>query len=307
MIFKEQLGGGAFGKVFKATYEGREVAAKCVMRTNGRAILREQQAYETIPAHDHIVRCLAIVDSSAAYVVFVLDLCDVDLYTYIIRTPGERLNETESRGMFAQMSDALNHLHCLHIAHRDIKLENWLLENQKKTIKLADFGLAALNTSGVIRFDCVGTASYCAPEVLAKTGHFACKSDIWSLGVCLFCMLLGFFPYERARREDYRFARFFHASECIVTSLLDMYGSEIVLSSEVRHLLHQMLKPHDDRASIGDVRRHPWLQMHSPPNVAGKEVVDTSILWRSASKFVIPYVRSMQRLTLFASCPSSSA
>lgn len=96
-------------------------------------------------------------------------------------------------------------LHCNYIVHRDLKLENVLISavNSSRAVKLADFGLAAYcrNGDSIIMFSSFqGSRKYMAPEIHACLGsdaqaYDARKSDIFALGVFLFCLVLGRFPF----------------------------------------------------------------------------------------------------------------
>ena len=90
---------------------------------------------------------------------------------------------------------------------RDIKLENCMILDDN-TIKWIDFGLAHIFVRYPHEYitSVCGSRSYCAPEVLARTRYTGFSSDMWSMGVCLFAMTHGYFPYEIAEASDWRFA-----------------------------------------------------------------------------------------------------
>ncbi|KAK5981141.1 Serine/threonine-protein kinase zyg-8 [Trichostrongylus colubriformis] len=95
-----------------------------------------------------------------------------------------------------QTASALAYLHCRKIVHRDVKPENLLLDS-KKRVQLCDFGLACTVLGPLYRV--CGTPTYCAPEILKETGYgFAV--DVWSLGVLLHVMLVGFAPFRSTDR-----------------------------------------------------------------------------------------------------------
>lgn len=81
------------------------------------------------------------------------------------------------------------------VVHRDIKLENILLDSNR-SMKLIDFGLAAFYAPGKkLRVHC-GSPSYAAPEIVARKLYEGPPVDVWSLGVVLFAMLAGFLPFH---------------------------------------------------------------------------------------------------------------
>jgi serine/threonine protein kinase len=90
------------------------------------------------------------------------------------------------------------YLHSYGIVHRDLKLENVMMTNDDDTEsipKLVDFGLAGIKGPNSKFKDAVGTVSYAAPEVLK--GHSYDKSiDVWSLGIIIYVMLIGYLPFD---------------------------------------------------------------------------------------------------------------
>jgi serine/threonine protein kinase len=98
-------------------------------------------------------------------------------------------------------------MHQCGVTHRDLKLENLLLDKPDGIVKICDFGLAHVyqpvgdGTFAPVRLTrCCGTKSYTPPEVLAGLPYCGYLCDVWSLGVCLFAMCAGFFPLEVVSR-----------------------------------------------------------------------------------------------------------
>jgi serine/threonine protein kinase len=86
------------------------------------------------------------------------------------------------------------------VVHRDIKLENILLDNQMN-LKLADFGFATnKNINKLTTFR--GTQSYMAPEIRESKEYDGRQTDIFSLGVVLFTIVVGYFPFSKAELTD---------------------------------------------------------------------------------------------------------
>ena len=86
------------------------------------------------------------------------------------------------------------------MVHRDLKLENFIVIDGNR-LKLIDFGFAmALNINKLSIFN--GTRVYMAPELLQKKVHDGRKSDIFALGVILYIMAVGTFPFTTASADD---------------------------------------------------------------------------------------------------------
>ncbi len=83
--------------------------------------------------------------------------------------------------------------------HRDIKLENILIDNSLK-IKLIDFGFS-IHSKQKLKIFC-GTPSYMAPEIINKIEYCGKMSDVWSLGILLFVMLIGKYPFQGKNDND---------------------------------------------------------------------------------------------------------
>ncbi|KAL0697015.1 hypothetical protein Bca4012_064195 [Brassica carinata] len=109
-----------------------------------------------------------------------------------------KLSETEGRTLFQQLIDGVSYCHNKGVFHRDLKLENVLLD-AKGNIKITDFGLSALpqhfREDGLLHTTC-GSPNYVAPEVLANKGYDGAASDIWSCGVILYVILTGCLPFD---------------------------------------------------------------------------------------------------------------
>jgi serine/threonine protein kinase len=83
------------------------------------------------------------------------------------------------------------------VVHRDIKLDNILIEEGTRMVKLIDFGFSVLTTTPNQRLKVFcGTPSYMAPEITRKMDYEGKPVDIWALGVLLYVMLTGTFPFR---------------------------------------------------------------------------------------------------------------
>ncbi|GJN10627.1 hypothetical protein PR202_ga28737 [Eleusine coracana subsp. coracana] len=115
----------------------------------------------------------------------------------IIASSG-KLKEDEARRYFQQLINAVDYCHSRGVYHRDLKLENLLLDIAG-TLKISDFGLSAiseqLKADGLLHTTC-GTANYVAPEVINDKGYDGATADLWSCGVILFVLLAGYLPFE---------------------------------------------------------------------------------------------------------------
>jgi serine/threonine protein kinase len=110
--------------------------------------------------------------------------------------------EQEIRFLFKQLVSALAYCHSRNVAHRDIKLENILLNEEKTMVKLIDFGFSTcIPNEKKVKLFC-GTPSYMAPEIVSKKEYSGPPADIWALGVLLFALLCGRFPFKGANDNE---------------------------------------------------------------------------------------------------------
>ena len=107
-------------------------------------------------------------------------------------------SEDLARFYFCQIIDALEHIHQAGVAHRDIKLENILLDSDYN-IKIADFGLS---TPISRRNDQAGTQSYMAPEIFLANDYSSKDVDLFSSAIILFIMVAGHPPFKYALPQD---------------------------------------------------------------------------------------------------------
>lgn len=148
-------------------------------------------------------------------VVAFVDFCETETQAFLIteyipggslkrrleKRPPHRLPQNEAQHFFQQIANAVAYLHDLSICHRDLKLENLLLERDQACnfglcIKVIDFGFAVQLPPGVVslRTFC-GTPPYMSPQMVAGQPYGALASDVWALGVLLYVMLIGRFPF----------------------------------------------------------------------------------------------------------------
>lgn len=125
-----------------------------------------------------------------------------ELFHYVDQRKG--LPEDETVYIFRQIVSALLYCHRMHICHRDLKPENILLNQEDLTVKLIDFGMAALQPEGGSLSTPCGSPHYAAPEVVSSKPYDGKQADVWSCGVILYVMLTGTTPYNYSEDGDIR-------------------------------------------------------------------------------------------------------
>jgi serine/threonine protein kinase len=172
-----------------------------------------------------------------------------------------RLREYEAQPLFCEIVSAVHYLHTIkHIVHRDLKLDNLLLTRQNH-IKLIDFGFAYRNTGPAT--DPLLSFPYGAPEIF-RGSEYDSAIDIWSLGVILYVMVCGDFPFGSDSLEA--------VSRRVLTN--PTYPDHI--SRDLRDLLQAMLATDPkSRPDISAVKAHPWLQISRYALLMGDELVNS--------------------------------
>ena len=157
-----------------------------------------------------------------------------------------KFSERLAQRVFAQLVSVVAYLHeAEHIAHRDLKLENIMLD-ENGNVKLIDFGYAAEFTQEFTEL--VGSPAYVAPEV-AQGLKYNESVDIWSLGVVLYALVAGSLPFDGATTEV-------QLQKIVLMDPLMPDG----ISSELRDLLGRLLtKDPAHRIAIRGVLEHPWV------------------------------------------------
>ncbi|PKA66870.1 CBL-interacting serine/threonine-protein kinase 11 [Apostasia shenzhenica] len=251
------LGCGASAKVYLARNlrSGQSVAIKCFRKVsiaNGglaNHIKREICILRRL-RHPRIVRLHEVL-ASRSKIYFVLELVKGGELFACVASRG-RLPENLCRRYFHQLIAAVGYCHSRGIFHRDLKLENLLLDENGE-IKVSDFGLSAvpeqIRGDGLFHTLC-GTPAYVAPEILAKKGYRAAAVDLWSCGVILFVLVAGYLPfndpnlmamYRKIYRGEYRCPKW--------------------VSPELKFLISRLLDTNpESRITVDEILLDPWFR-----------------------------------------------
>lgn len=117
-----------------------------------------------------------------------------ELFDYLVSQ--NKLPESEAVHYFKQIVEGVSYCHSFNIVHRDLKPENLLLDKKNKTIKIADFGMAALELPNKLLETSCGSPHYASPEIVMGKPYHGGPSDVWSCGVILFALLTGHLPFN---------------------------------------------------------------------------------------------------------------
>lgn len=167
-----------------------------------------------------------------------------------------RFDEPLARTLFKQILEGVMACHSVHVAHRDVKAQNVVLD-EDYNCKIIDFGSSKRWLPRTqMQTHRVGTKGYQAPELLLNMGY-TYKADVFSLGVLLFIMLARSIPFQEAKIEDRNFRTIAKAQ---YKKFWKRY-SALDLSDEVKDLLNNMLTYQPlQRWRLSAIHEHPWIQ-----------------------------------------------
>uniref|UniRef100_A0A383W1S9 Protein kinase domain-containing protein n=1 Tax=Tetradesmus obliquus TaxID=3088 RepID=A0A383W1S9_TETOB len=182
------------------------------------------------------------------------------------------IDEDEASFFFRQLIWAVQFCHKNHVAHRDLKLDNTILDHRDPPrLKLCDFGFAkAWASNSNMDTMRIGTPEYMGPELISgRAGYDGKKVDVWAAGVLLFVMLLGMFPFEMEDENYVNTAGLYSIwIQQIRTSWQESpHNNSAVgkLTKDCRDLLDKMFDVNQDsRITIDGIIRHPWFSRPLP-------------------------------------------
>eukprot|EP01017_Pseudomicrothorax_dubius_P050689 TRINITY_DN963_c0_g1_i15.p1 TRINITY_DN963_c0_g1~~TRINITY_DN963_c0_g1_i15.p1 ORF type:complete len:581 (+),score=153.06 TRINITY_DN963_c0_g1_i15:75-1817(+) len=205
---KHLLGKGSFGTVYKGvdTKRNRPIAVKVIpsaMFENNQdqlKMLKQEigNMMKISQESEHIVK-LYDVKRSKSNLYMILEFCEDGSLEDYIKKNKNRISEQETLKIISQVLKGFQVLHRHHISHRDLKLPNVLIH--KGVVKVADFGFSKMNEGQSLMTSLVGSPLYTAPQILLGM-RYSDKCDIWSIGVMMFEMIYGTFPWLASTPPD---------------------------------------------------------------------------------------------------------
>lgn len=265
--YGKTLGSGYFGKVHMAVHRltGEKVAIKTLRKKQYDAVKMDFPPREisVLKALDHPyinkLYDLVILDDRIHLILEFVegkDLCEI--------VEAAALPENLCRKIFIQVCLAIDYMHDHQIVHRDIKLENIIIDKMG-TVKLIDmgFGNFIAHKNHLLRTFC-GSPDYAAPELFMGKPYLGTPVDTWSLGVLLYVILSGTLPFRDSQR----------VISC-------QYSFPPIIPEGPKDLIQKLLifDP-ADRLTVKQILNHPWIcNGGTPPSpVYQNPAVDEDIL-----------------------------
>ncbi|XP_063393167.1 testis-specific serine/threonine-protein kinase 1-like [Cydia fagiglandana] len=280
-VMEHLIGEGSYAKVYKAVYivdETNTIDQACKVIDTSTA--PRVYLYKFLPReldilsrvnHPHIIHVTNIYQRFAKYFIFMRLGENGDLLNYIAAKGP--LSEAQCRVWSRQLMCALEYLHALNIAHRDLKCENILI-SANYNVKLTDFGFVRPMRDGGPNDDLsntyCGSLLYAAPEILKGVPYAPKRADLWSMGIILYSMLNKALPFNDNNvlvLYDKQIQRKWRFRAKVVT----------MLSNECLGLVTALLEPNAQaRPTASAVLHGPWIGME--PRLAKYTQLEESLL-----------------------------
>ena len=292
---QENIGKGSFGSVFKVVHRStNQIRAMKVIKKetvkfqdDDKKFLKEIEILRSAN-HPNIIKIFEYFMDDTNYFIIMEFISGGELYDII--SQWKDFSEKKSAYIIKQILSAVNYLHSANIIHRDLKPENMLVDKISKNIineeeinvKIIDFGTCNfLEKEGKLTLK-VGSPYYIAPEVLKR--NYNNKCDIWSCGVILYVLLVGYPPFTGETPEE--------LFENIKKGEFSMdETSWKSISSNAKSLVKKLLEYDSSlRYTAQEALDHPWINQknHEEENVNSssmKELINNIRIFNAGEKF----------------------
>lgn len=259
------IGRGSYAVVKFATQKatGQKVAIKIYEKSKLVEPFREKSVKNEIKIlkklhHPNIVRLISEISLEKNLYLIMEYVKGYSLQAYLQKQRWKRLDEHDAAKVFSQFMRGLAYCHSLRVAHRDIKLENVLI-NADGFVKIIDFGFATCDKIGKKEFLYCGTPNYMAPEIVNKVEYEGMPVDVWAAGVLLYLLVTGGFPFGSNKE-----------AKVFKNILKNQVIYPEYVSSECKDLISKMLENDPNkRIKAEEVLLHPWI------------CIKTRVIWKN--------------------------
>lgn len=259
-LLDTKLGEGVFGDVHIAhdLVRGGVVALKRICKYNSavssdiRASYLQEIRCGELLTHFGIAKVIGHFETTKHYWLVMEFVNGMELITLLQNRKFEPLSEELTKRILGQVVNALAYAHRMGCAHLDVKLDNILVDAKGNT-KLIDWGLSTCDDP-VHCFKYCGSLEYSAPEIFQTSGrcaYNAYQADSFSLGVVLYALLCGKFPFNKQELQSMRKGEIVQPADI----------NEENITQQAKDLIKSLLNPDPThRMNIQQLEKDPWLQ-----------------------------------------------
>ena len=214
-------------------------------------------------SHPNIVKMYDVIETPKQLNLVLEYITGGSFGSYLKKQPNKRLDESECKLIFRQLVSAVDYIHSLKVTHRDLKLENLLLD-ETGMVKIIDFGFSTcFSHEKKVKIFC-GTPTYMAPEIVSRKEYSGPPADVWALGILLYVALSGFFPF-RAPTDRELFKKIERGIFTIPNHI----------SGDAKGLIHKILcVDPQKRPTASEIIKHAWLNDGYFTSSATRESLD---------------------------------
>ncbi|KAG2703647.1 hypothetical protein I3843_06G138900 [Carya illinoinensis] len=258
----KDIGSGKFGvaRLMRDKQTKKLVAMKYIERGHkiGQNVVREIINHRSL-CHPNIIRFKEVVLTPTHLAIVMEYAAGGELFERICAAG--RFSEDEARYFFQQLISGVCYCHYMQICHRDLKLENTLLDgNPAPCLKICDFGYSKSSLLHSSPKSTVGTPAYIAPEVLSRKEYDGKLADVWSCGVTLHVMLVGAYPFEDPQ-DPKNIRKTFNQTMAVQYNIPDY----VHISQDCKQLLSHIFVANPlKRITINEIKSHPWFLKNLP-------------------------------------------
>ncbi|KAG2205143.1 hypothetical protein INT47_002237, partial [Mucor saturninus] len=250
------IGHGSSGRVKLGIHHksGQKVAIKIIPRSQLNSSMKTTQAVERELAVLQLLHHPNLIDLHQVLqdehnVYFVTEYIPGGELFYYLNEKG-KLSENEAKNIFVQIASALSWCHARNICHRDLKPENILMDKEARNIKIADFGMATMQSSNALLKTSCGSPHYVSPEIIRGIPYYGPSADVWSAGIILYTLLTGKLPFDDNHvgklLAKIKTGRFKKIPDWVSSSAKDLIYRILVIDP-------------NQRISFNDILSHPWI------------------------------------------------
>lgn len=225
--------------------------------------MREFYYLRELKNHPHITKLFEIIFTETSVYMILEFYPSGDLFEYV--TKQGNLEIDEALRIFVQIAGAVHYLHKNGCCHRDLKLENVLLDKQMN-VKLSDFGFTRelpfiQHGPKSLLSEYCGTGAYMAPEIVQRMPYSGIKIDIWALGVILYTMLSGEMPFDDSLDTEKLEYAIINSTPRFLENVDNLDSNSSGKIDNIKYLMNKMLSKNVENriASLDDILGHPFL------------------------------------------------